>query len=165
MNPWKLEQFVQRCAKWIYFSDKNFAQNHLETERLWLAPSVLTPTNPDKSNPQIPVEDARAVFDILEKRFLLMPWMATVTDSRGEKFEVTVFIVNRDRRKEWEALVYKSGFWNLKASPLIYYFFGKERPLFWLFLVFFSAAFFGEIFKSFGGDIYSWLKQIINPKS
>jgi hypothetical protein len=154
MSPWKLEQFVQKCGKWIYSADQNHPD---DDKRLWLAPAVLTPTNPDKTNPQIPIEDARAVFDTLEKRNLLTPRLAAVTDANNEKREVVVYFVNREKKKDWETLVSKSGFLNMKASPVIYYFFGSENPWGFLILTFVLASFFGEIFKGLGGDFYTWI--------
>ena len=161
MTPWKLERLVQKCAKWMFSADKDHSLTHQPEERLWFAPAVLTPLNRDQSNPHIDIEDAREVFVALEKRHLIFSRLMPMTDPNGNRTEVVVFLVNREKEKDWQKLVSKSGFFSMGASPLVYYFFGSERPWFWLLLAFFSAAFFGELFKKFGDDFYNLIKSFL----
>ena len=148
----------------MYSADTNHGIAHPSgKERLWLSPSVLTSKNPDTSNPKIAVDDAAEVFDALRKRRLLTPMWLEVADKQGTQREVTVFIVNRERKDDWNNLVSKNGFFSMKASPIIYYFFGSENPWFWLCFAFIAAAFFGELFKQFGDDAYKALKAFILP--
>lgn len=164
MTPWRLEQLVQKCGKWIYSADTDHGvANPSGKNRLWLAPSVLTPKNPDKTNPQITLDDATEVFDALQKRRLLTTCVLEVTDTQGAKREATVFLVNREMKEEWDKLATKSGFLSMKASPVIYYFFGSENPWAWLIFVFILAAFFGELLKNLADSIYWWLKSLVFP--
>ena len=136
----------------MYSADQNYAKNHQPEERLWFAPPVLTSANPDKSNPQISIEDAREVFVCLEKRHLLMRSVLPIADTKGKKGEVDVFVVNRDRSKDWATLVSKIGFWNMQASPVVYYFVGKRWA--WLILLFVLGAFVGKFCQDFASDCY-----------
>lgn len=103
------------------------------------------------------------VFDALKKRNLLTHCWLKIPNRDGVQREVAVFIVNRDRKDDWTELVSKNGFFSMKASPIIYHFFGSENPWFWLLITFIAASFFGELLKQFAGDAYRWLKPSIWP--
>lgn len=152
MTPWRLEWLVQKCARWIYSADANHDQHHPKDERLWFTPLVLTPQNPDGSNPQISIEDAREVFASLEKRQLLDRRTLSIKDTGGTAGSVEVSIVDRNRSKDWNLLISKRGFWNMQASPVVYYFVGKRWA--WLILLFALGAFIGQFLQDFATDVY-----------
>lgn len=152
MTPWKLEHFIQKCGSWMYSADQNFSKNHPSEERLWFTPPVLTPDNPDKNNPQIPIEDARDVFALLEKRGLFFRRTIEAAVGEGAKRSVEVFFVNRDRTRDWEKLVSKRGIWNMNASPFFHYFIVERWG--WLVIIFVLGAFATKFFQDLASDVY-----------
>lgn len=157
MTPWKLEQVTQKCARWLYSAYQDFSNNHPNSpERLWFAQGALTPLNPVADSPKIPIEDAREVFATLEKRYLIERKTIPIKDDKGRRGTAEVFFVNRRMTHEWEKLMSKSGFWNMKASPVIYYIVGEKWAL--LVLIFILSAIGASFFQDLGNDLYKdWL--------
>lgn len=136
----------------MYSADQSHAKSHPPEETLWFAPPVLTGANADPTNPQVSIEDAREVFASLEKRHLLTRRVHSIKDETGKERVVDVFVVNRVRSKDWDKLVSKSGFWNMQASPIVYYFVGRRWA--WLIVIFILGAFGTRFCQDFASDVY-----------
>ena len=118
------ESLLVECAQWIYANKKRIED---EGREVWWTPYSLTSLNTDKTNPQIPINEAFEVFMELVKRRLATHEFVVKDDK-----PFPVFMMKKGKDEEWQNLIRKKGFWDLKGLPFIILCIKK----FWLVIVF-----------------------------
>ena len=115
-------------------------------QNIWWKPAVLTPANPDQTNPGLNLVEAESIFRLLEDARLIFP-----TKHPGD--ESTVYLINEVREKEWTSFLKDlSPFQRYVGRPMTVLF---GYP--WIVIVWFISlviasgvgAFFGELMESF----------------
>ena len=122
------ESLLVECAQWIY---KNKKRVEDEGKDVWWTPYSLTSLNVDKTNPQIPINEAFEVFMELVKRRLAIH---DVVWHDQRPFPIFKMLLGRD--EEWQKLIKKKGFWELKVKPFGFLCIKKR----WLVIVFAVSA-------------------------
>ena len=118
------ESLLVESAQWIYANKKRIEE---EEREVWWTPYSLTSLNTDKTNPNIPINEAFEVFMELVKRRLATHEFVVRDDK-----PFPVFMMRRGKDEEWQKLIRKKGFWDLKGFPFIILCFKKC----WLVVVF-----------------------------
>lgn len=139
LSPPQLEQLVVKAAKWMWGKPS-------VTSIGW-SPAALTPANAqDPTNPQMTIEEAEAVFEVLSSRDLIVPAAFTSTVN-GQTVISTGYTLNQQRVSEWARLMRKNGWFALWLRPWAEDIWGRKRTALWAFVYALVLAFFAKIIE------------------
>ena len=130
-------QKLRRAAEWMW--------DH-RGQNIWWRPAVLTPINPDTTNPGLNIVEAESVFRMLEDQKLIFPVL-------NPQDQQTAYLINEIKESEWKVFIRAlTPFHRYFLKPLILIFTKLWVVVVWLISVAAAAA--------IGGFFSAWMQSL-----